>query len=129
MTHALAQEVLTRSPGGASLSVTVVQTDATRAVVALEGELDLANAGLLSGILGNHLEMGHRYVRLDLSGLDFVDACGLSAIVVAHNAFLAAHGNLVLTGIGPRVARLIALTHLDRDLFLAAEPHAVVSGR
>ena len=122
MSHALAQEVLTSSPGGASFEVTLLQTDATRAVVALQGEMDLANAGLLVGVLGNQLESGRRYVRLDVSGLDFVDACGLSAILEAHNAFLAAHGNLVLTGIGPRMARLIALTHLERDLFVVAEP-------
>jgi anti-sigma B factor antagonist len=122
MAHALAQEVLTSSPGGAGFTVTLLQTDETRAVVALHGELDLANAGLLGGVLGNQLEIGRRFVRLDLSGLDFVDASGLSAIVQAHNAFLAAHGNLVLTGIGPRVARLIALTHLERDLFMVGEP-------
>ena len=122
MAHALAEEVLTSSPGGASFEVTLLQTDATRAVVALQGEMDLANAGLLVGVLGNQLESGRRYVRLDVSGLDFVDACGLSAILEAHNAFLAAHGNLVLTGIPPRMARLIALTHLERDLFVVAEP-------
>ena len=77
----------------------MLQTDATRAVVALQGEMDLANAGLLVGVLANQLEVGRRYVRLDVSGLEFVDACGLSAILEAHNAFLAAHGNLVLTGI------------------------------
>jgi anti-sigma B factor antagonist len=122
MAHALAEEVPTSAPGGASFEVTVLQTDATRAVVALEGELDLANAGLLIGVLTNQLEIGHRYVRLDLSDLDFADACGLSAIVDAHNAFLAAHGNLVLTGVGPRIARLIALTHLEPALFVMAEP-------
>jgi anti-sigma B factor antagonist len=122
MAQALTQEVLNSSPGGAALAVTVMQTDETRAVVALHGELDLANAGLVGGVLGNQLKIGRRYVRLDLSGLDFVDASGLSAIVQAHNAFLAAHGNLLLTGIGPRFARLIALTHLERDLFLVDEP-------
>jgi anti-sigma B factor antagonist len=122
MAQALAHEILSSSPGGAAFAVTVMQTDETRAVVALHGELDLANAGLLGGVLGNQLEIGRRYVRLDLSGLDFVDASGLSAIVQAHNAFLAARGNLVLTGIGPRFARLIALTHLDRDLFLVGTP-------
>ena len=122
MAHALAREVLASSPGGASFEVTVLQTDATRAVVALQGEMDLANAGLLVGVLGNQLQIGRRYVRLDVSGLDFVDASGLSAILEAHNAFLAARGNLVLIGIPPRMARLIALTHLERDLFVVAEP-------
>jgi anti-anti-sigma factor len=122
MTYALAQEVPTSPAGGAGFAVTVLQTDETRAVVALEGELDLANVGLLGDVLGNELEIGRRYVRLDVSGLDFMDASGLGAIVRAHNAFLAAHGNLVLTGIGPRLARLIALTQLERHLFVVVEP-------
>lgn len=119
MSDALAEKVRSSGQGIAAFEVTVQQADGARAVVAVRGELDLSNTDRLTGVLDNQLAIGHRYVRLDLSRLDFMDACGLDAIVRAHNSFLAAHGNLVLTGISRGIEKLLAVTHLDGALFVA----------
>lgn len=111
------QLVLSSAEAGV-LQVTAVQTDSARATVQLHGEVDLANAELVTAVLDNQLALGHRYLRLDLSGVSFLDCTGLSALVHAHNQFLAARGTLVLAGVGARIARILSLTHLDEALFM-----------
>jgi anti-sigma B factor antagonist len=123
MSHAAAAPVavqitITTAPTGA-LQVTTVQTDAERTTLQIQGEIDLANAELLTGVLENQLAVQQRHVRLDMSRLTFLDCTGLRVIVDAHNKFLVAGGKLVLTGIGCRIARLLDITRLDETLFIA----------
>jgi anti-sigma B factor antagonist len=105
-----------------ALDVTTASADATRAIIHVRGDLDAANCQLLTAVLENHLQLGHRFVRLDLSKLEFLDGSGLSALVAAHNQFLAARGNLILTNIAPMVVRLLSLTELDQALLIADGP-------
>jgi anti-anti-sigma factor len=51
------------------------------AVIFLTGELDLATAPELTGVLGPVLEHGPQEVMLDLSGLSFIDSSGIAALV------------------------------------------------
>lgn len=111
-----------------TFEVTTVRTDANRAAVQAQGEMDLANADLLTEVLGSHLAAGRRFVRLDLSRLAFVDCAGLRVLVLAHNQFLTQRGTLILTGVGARIAHLLHTTHLDEALFVAdgpGEPHRI----
>ncbi len=107
---------LQQAPG---LEIVTERSDATRATLRLRGEMDLANADLLTAALADQLSFGHRFVRLDLSELSFLDCAGLRALVQAHNDFLAARGSLILTGIQPLLARLLAITRLDEALLIA----------
>ena len=104
------------------LDVTTVALDATRVTLQLQGEMDLSNAELLTAVLGSQLAHGRRFIRLDLSRLGFLDCVGLRAIVEGHNRCLGVRGTLVLTGVTPRTARLLAITHLDEALFVADGP-------
>jgi anti-anti-sigma factor len=104
------------------LDVTTALADATRAIIQVRGDLDAANCQLLTAVLDNHLRLGHRFVRLDLSQLEFLDAAGLRALVAGHNQFLAARGNLILTNLRPIVVRLLSLTELDQALLIADDP-------
>lgn len=83
------------------------------------GELDLATAELLSAVLGCHV--GRRVVRLDVSGLTFVDCAGLRTIAAAHRLLAAHGGRLVLVGVGPRIQWLLHVTGID-CLFVADRP-------
>lgn len=98
------------------LEVTTLRTDAGCTTLLLRGELDLNSGELLTAVLSNHLAMGNRSLRLDLSGVTFLDCGGLRTLVEGHNRFLAVAGSLVLTGVHPRTARLLHLTHLDEAL-------------
>jgi anti-anti-sigma factor len=101
---------------------TIVRRDARRATVYLQGELDLATAPNVTAALTDLLTGGYRFLRLDVSRLSFIDCAGLGVLLRAHHAVLAARGTLILTGIGPRIARLLALTDLHTTLFIAENP-------
>jgi anti-anti-sigma factor len=48
--------------------------------------------------------------------VSFLDCTCLGVLVTAHQRLLAARGALVLTGITPRLTRLLSLAQLDRVL-------------
>lgn len=103
---------------GASMAVDTVRFDAVRANIKVVGELDLATAAPLWAVLQGHLAAGRRFIRLDMSGVTFLDATALSGITRAHRDLLAARGTLVITGVRARVARVLRLTGLDEVLFV-----------
>jgi anti-sigma B factor antagonist len=106
---------------GFGLTVTVTKCDATRASLRLAGELDAASAPLLGACLEYHLEMGRQFVRVDLSGLAFVDTSGLEVLTEAHHAYSARRGTLILTGLNARARRLVHIVALDSVLLIAAD--------
>jgi anti-anti-sigma factor len=79
-----------------------------------------APAARLSALLARERTAGRRFVRLDLCQVSMLDHAGLDTIIEAHHRFLALGGTLVLTGVGPRIARLLELTELDKTLFTIA---------
>jgi anti-sigma B factor antagonist len=120
MSHAYARSARPASVMAAQaagrLEVTTMRTEASCTTLLLRGELDLNSGELLTAVLNNHLAMGNRSLRLDLSRVTFLDCGGLRTLVEGHNRFLAVGGSLVLTGVQPRTARLLHLTHLDEAL-------------
>jgi anti-anti-sigma factor len=113
------QHCVSPTPDGGQLEIRAVLVDGTRAYFQLSGELDLATARFLNTVLAQHFFDGRRFVRLDLSGLRFLDCAGLRALVGAHNECLSLHGTLVLTHVGQPAARLLELTGLDGALFIS----------
>ncbi|MCX5443810.1 MULTISPECIES: STAS domain-containing protein [unclassified Streptomyces] len=82
-------------------------------VVEVSGELDVATGNQL----GDHLEevIAERTparVVLDMSGLDFCDASGLSVLVAAHHAAKGRQGQLRLVCPQWRIRRLLHITEL-----------------
>jgi anti-sigma B factor antagonist len=78
----------------------------------LTGELDVATAGHLAEAIeslpGDHLGQ----VRLDLGGLTFVDASGLTALLQVKSLVGARGGRLSLHRPRPMVLRLLEVTDL-----------------
>ncbi|UBU11753.1 STAS domain-containing protein [Nonomuraea gerenzanensis] len=75
----------------------------------ISGEIDRGNRHLLTGALGWALLAGSHDIRLDLSGLTFIDVAGMRLIVVVA-ARLPGDRELVLDPISPAVRRVLALT-------------------
>jgi len=100
------------------MSVETVRFDRARAVVKVLGELDLHTAAPLWAVLESHLAAGRRFLRLDLSGVTFLDATALTGITAVHRELLARRGTLVITGVRARVSRVLRLTGLDEVLFV-----------
>ena len=68
------------SPSAEGFSAKVVGLDGDT-VVFLTGELDMATAPELTGVLGPLIEHGPQEVVLDFSGLSFIDSSGIAALV------------------------------------------------
>jgi anti-anti-sigma factor len=60
----------------------------------------------------------HGDVELDCSGLGFIDAAGLHAILGAQEACAAGGGKLVLVDPAPAMDRLLELVELDAALLI-----------
>lgn len=104
----------------AMFEVSAVSVGSRGSWLGTAGEVDLATAGHLGSVLEQQCQAGRCFARLDLSAVSFMDCAGLGVLVGAHHRFLAAGGTLILTGVGPRIARLLELTGLDQTLFTIA---------
>jgi anti-anti-sigma factor len=94
-------------------------------VLTLGGELDLASVPLLQEQLDRAMR-GRAAVVIDLSGLRFIDSCGLRTLVGAERQLHGSGGRLVLVR-GPRaVHRLFELTRLDSHFEFCESPSAAL---
>jgi anti-sigma B factor antagonist len=82
------------------------------AVVRVEGELDLAGVSRLVAVV----ERLDGDIELDCSGLTFIDAAGLGALVKAHRTCENRGAQLVVLDPSPTVTRLLYLAELDMVL-------------
>ncbi len=94
---------------------------AGRHVLALSGEIDIANAALLERRVVELCEQGAREIVLDLRGLSFIDARGLSAALFCKRRCEHEHVTFSLVPGNRMVRRLCELSGIDEALFSAAE--------
>ena len=83
-----------------------VRAEGASTVVSLDGELDLASAERLRPQLLAAVRARPRTLVLDVSGLRFVDASGVSVLLEAQRA-LARSGGAVVLRRPPRVVRRV----------------------
>jgi len=57
---------------------------------------------------------GTMHVVIDLSGVKYINSCGLGSLVCALTTLRKVGGNLRLVGVGAHVRELFAITQLDR---------------
>jgi anti-anti-sigma factor len=81
--------------------------------VQLFGELDLISAPRLERRLDQLRRDGARLITLDLSGVEFLAAAGLSVFIGADHAQQAAGGRLLLTRPTRMAGHVLAMTGLD----------------
>jgi anti-sigma B factor antagonist len=82
-----------------------------RAVVALRGELDVADAASVARAL---IAVAARAPALivELAGLEFIDSSGLAALVLARKQARQAGGDLLLAAPQDQVLHVLAVTRL-----------------
>jgi anti-anti-sigma factor len=86
---------------------------------------DAAAATRLADVMRDQRATGCHVVCLDLSELSMLDRVGLDVVVDAHHRMVGAGGALVVTGVAPRIARLLELMELDRTLCAFVRPDDV----
>ena len=83
-------------------------------VVSVEDpRIDAARAPAFKAAMAERIDRGHIRLVLDLSKVDFVDSSGLGAIVSCLKR-IGPRGNLAVAGAKGAVAKLFALTRMDR---------------
>ena len=86
------------------------------AVIAVDGELDLASAAQFRETIGELMGTGARTVVVDLGKSDFVDSSGIGALLWAERRLEALGGELTATNCTPQVARVFRLSGLSSFL-------------
>lgn len=90
-----------------------VSTTGKDAWVIVAGEIDLASAPLLAGAL-RRAEGHRRNAVVDLSGVVFMDCCGVTVLLEAQRRVKARGGQLVvLDGVSGIVARLLGILAIE----------------
>jgi anti-anti-sigma factor len=93
-------------------------------VVSVQGDVDLVSSSDLRRVLDEAVRLSPR-VKVDLSGLTFIDSSGLSALVEAHRKARDAGGEMSLRHPTPMLRRLLDITRLDTLLVVdSPEPAA-----
>ena len=100
-----------RSPLPGSAQVTL-SAAAEQLTVSVAGDLDVSTVNdVLAGVLPA-IEGGSRVVHLDLSGVDFIDACGLRVLVDANEHAGRAGVTFALARPSPTARRLLQVAGL-----------------
>jgi anti-sigma B factor antagonist len=81
--------------------------------VEVGGEVDMTSAPTLRDHLLGHIGLGEPCVVVDLSGVEFMDSTGLSALVVAYRQADEIGSSVVVAGAQPAVRRVLEITQLD----------------
>lgn len=97
------------------------------AVVAVEGDLDAAQAGALRECFGALLAGGRRHVVVDLSAVPALGAAGLAALVELFVKVRIGPGDVRLCGLQPWVAEVFRWTELDRVFDTFVDRRAAVA--
>jgi len=106
------------SPGVPALRTTVTRSG-RRVVVRATGELDLATAPALRRAIAGAGSPGPVELVVDLSGVSFVDAAGLGALLDGSEAVRRGGGDLCLTSPSPMLRRMLRLLDLEARLPIA----------
>jgi anti-sigma B factor antagonist len=93
-----------------------------RAVVGMEGELDMANAPLLQAKVESTELASAKTVVLDLQQLTFLDSTGLRVILAARELCWRRGQEFAVTPGSQQVQRLLSVTGVGEHLRTIAEP-------
>ncbi|MFJ9776085.1 STAS domain-containing protein [Kitasatospora sp. NPDC101157] len=104
------------------MSLTIEQRDTpTGPVLHLLGDLDYDQAPHLRRHLDTLLLRSDHCLLMNLSGLEFCDSSGITALLAAYRHARAADADFALTAVPPRTLRLLTLVGLDQVLTI--HPH------
>ncbi|WP_033212330.1 STAS domain-containing protein [Kitasatospora phosalacinea] len=110
------------------MNLSIEQRDtATGPVLHLVGDLDYEQAPRLRRHLDTLvLRVGH-CLLMDLSGLEFCDSSGITALLTAHGQARTAGAAFALAAVPPRTLRLLSIVGLDQVLTI--RPHTDAPAR
>jgi len=113
---------------GSTVAVRITAAeDPGECVAVVEGEVDLLSAPLVAEHLASCVGGGCRRLTVDLSGVSFLGASGLSVLVAASEDLGRSGGLLVLHRSRPLTRRMFAITGIDQLPHIEVSDCSVVS--
>src|SRR3954471_20153266 len=91
-----------------------------RLILALEGEIDLEQAGAVRRALLDALKKG-RTVLVDLSQVTYIDSSGIASLVEGLQVAKKQKSVLALVAVSQRVRRVLELARLDKVFEIHAD--------
>jgi anti-sigma B factor antagonist len=93
-----------------------IRTERGATVVALSGDVDVAQGLGLRDLLGELLSGPPGAIVVDLSGVRFLDSSGVGLLVTSHRRAAGDGRGFAICGAGDAVQRTLELTRTDRIL-------------
>jgi len=87
-------------------------------VVRVVGELDIGSADALREMLDRAEAAGPEIIRLDASGVAFLDSTALGVILASAQRMAAREGRFELVCVSPAMRRILDLTMISRTVHL-----------
>jgi len=106
------------APAATRLHVHTPRADRFRALLRVSGNLDEAGARVLELYIERHLQLGRRFLRIDVAGLSALSRAGVAVLERAHRRLLSRRGTCIVVGATPMVMRALAAGGLDHELFV-----------
>lgn len=85
-------------------------------VAFIDGEIDVAVAGILAEELESTVDACSPMLLVDLTNVTFMDSSALSTLIRVHKYATVRGGGLRLVGPNARVSKLLSITHVDQVL-------------
>lgn len=101
---------------------------ASRASLAVSGEVDIATAPDLGAVLNAVIDRNYRYLTVDLSEVSFLDAQGLR-VLIEGGARLGRDGRLTVARPSQIVRRILEIAGVDEHLDISVDRAAAASAR
>ncbi len=99
-----------------------IRKETDRAILSLDGELDMANAPLLQSALDDAELASVSTVVLDLQQLQFIDSTGLRIILATRERCRERGQEFAITPGSDQVQRLLSVTGVGEHLRTVAKP-------
>lgn len=87
-----------------------IETTASATIVALQGQLNSANAGTIEAEVLGIVNSGVRSLVLDFAALDYISSAGLRMVLVVAKRLKQEGGLLVLCGMQPHVREVFDIS-------------------
>ncbi|MGQ9632037.1 MAG: STAS domain-containing protein [bacterium] len=83
-------------------------------VLSLRGQISIPQAERLRDLMKEVLDRGHTHVLLNFTQVEYIDSCGLGALVEAKRQLRQRGGDLGVFGLNRRVEEIFAMMDLNR---------------
>ncbi len=110
------------------MSVASIKEEQGKIVIALEGDIDLENAGDVRKALLANLKQ-KKDLLIDMAGVSYIDSSGIASLVEGLQVARKQKNELALVSVSQRARRVLELARLDKVFTIHADVAAALAAR